>query len=161
MIHLDECLYIGNTGDVMQVDRTYNLLDVAQDLQCVLGWNTNGIEFMQVGLIDGPGNPPAAYVAAAGALSVLMGRARARPASDEGWVQRRTLVFDHEGGRALVVAIIYLNVVYRRDLPAPEVWDWWLGMLQERVDMGLPVPHPAHREAFDRIDWCALEKVIG
>jgi len=90
---------------------------------------------MQVGLIDGPGNPIAAYHAAVLALATLIKRGRA-------------LVYCHTGGRSLAVAVMYLNCSahWRK-------WEDWMQLLNERIEVDLPVPHDAHRAAFDKINW--------
>ena len=146
MIPLTDRLYIGDSGDEERADlaslRIGAVLNVAQDLQGTRGWKC-GVEYMQVGLIDGPGNPPAAYYSAVLALTALLNRSR-------------VLVCCHTGGRALAVAIMYLNANAQS-----QDWERWLEILRERVDVGLPVPHDAHRREFNRMNWRLLARFIG
>ena len=144
MIQLGERLWIGDSDDERHADLDEvgvgAVLNVAQDLHGVRGW-MNGVEYAQVGLIDGPGNPPSAYYAAVAALGTLVRR----------W---RTLVVCHTGSRALAVALMYLNVHPRRG------WDDLLALVRERVDGELPVPHEAHRAAFDKLNWRVLVSAL-
>lgn len=118
------------------------ILNAAQDLQSVIGWD-NGIEYMQVGLIDGPGNPTSSYYAAVLALATLLKR------------HKNVLVCCHEGGRSLAVALMYLQTTY------PHGWDRWVAKLCEQSDINLPKPHNAHKEAFEKINWLLLKNAIG
>ena len=145
MIKVAENVWIGNSHDESQSNlqalKITGVLNVAQDLHSTRGW-LHGIEYCQVGLIDGPGNLLSAYCAAALALDVL---ARRRP----------TLVCCHSAGRSLAVAIMYLNLVTYRG------WDEWLEILHERIDCPLPQVHSAHKEAFGKINWKSLGKDMG
>jgi len=145
MIQLARNIWIGDSTD----ERSANLspfgidaiLNVAHDLQATRGW-THKIEYMQVGLIDGPGNPLAAYHAAVLALAALI-------------EHRRVLICCHTGGRSLAVALMYLH------LSNACSWEEWLTILYERIEEGvLPVVHRAHREAFDRINWRYLANIV-
>ena len=96
MIHLGNDLWIGNAEEkIAEIHAAgiRSLLNVAQDLRGVCGWPD--IEYMQVGLIDGPGNPPSAYYAAVGALSALLHRGS-------------VMVFCHGGGRSTAVSVMYV-----------------------------------------------------
>ena len=143
MIQLTSKLWVGSSKDELMVGatRVRCSLNVAQDLKSNWGW-PDGMDHMQVGLIDGPGNLLAAYGAAVLALAGLQDRGG-------------TLVFCHTGGRAMAVALMYLN------LQAGRTWDDWLGILKERLDAGLPSVHAAHVEAFGRINWKALGKLVA
>lgn len=140
MIRLTENLLIGDSADESHAILSGKdaILNVAQDLQCTRGW-TDGIEYMQVGLIDGPGNPMSAYYSAVFALHTLLSRARGS-----------VLVCCHTGGRAMAVIMMYLQSTAKRS------WDDWLNLLHERVEWELPTPHNAHKEAFDKMDLNSL-----
>ena len=143
MIRLTDTLWIGNSADEQHgdfyVQNINAVLNVARDLQGTRGW-MEGIEYMQVGLVDGPGNPLGMYHAAILAVTALCNRGR-------------TLMYDHTGGRALAIAIMYLNTQSRHG------WDGWLAILRERVDTELPELHEAHRAAFNKLNWRFLEGV--
>jgi hypothetical protein len=143
MIKLTDNLWIGDSADEVYADLVDigAVLNVAQDLQGTRGW-MDGVEYMQVGLIDGPGNVPAAYHAAVLALAALLKR-------------NRTLVCCHTGGRALAVSLMWLHLTSGRG------WDSWLAILCERVEGELPIPHEAHKEAFNRMNWRLLSSVLG
>ena len=140
MIRLADNLWIGDSGDEGYADLealgVRAVLNVAHDLQGTRGC-LFGIEYMQVGLIDGPGNPSSAYYAAVMALVTLLRRGK-------------VMVCCHTGGRSLAVALLYLNLTARRG------WDGWLELLSERVDAELPIPHEAHKTAFNKINWRLL-----
>lgn len=142
MIRLSDTLWIGDSSvgqRELWSSRIGAALNVAQDLRADIGWPD--VEYMQVGLIDGPGNPLGAYYSAVLALDSLL-------------LRRNTLVFCHTGSRSMAVGAIYLNA------KAGLKWDELIALLRERVDGDLPSPHKAHREAFDRIDWKLLEKIL-
>lgn len=143
MIRIMDKLWVGGANDwgnakVLGIEA---MLNVAQDLRGHVGWPE--VEYMQVGLIDGPGNPTVAYCAAVTALDVLLRH-------------HKTLVCCHGGSRSVAVALMYLEAkVGKRG------WGGWLDLLRERVEIDLPMPHDAHRSAFDKIDWQALRKLLG
>jgi len=145
MIRLTDTLWIGDSTD----EQTANLgiagigaiLNVAQDLQATRGWK-NGVEYMQVGLIDGPGNPLTAYYAAVLALTSILNNGS-------------VLVCCHTGGRALAVAMMYLNATVDRS------WNDWLRLLSERTDVELESPNDAHKEAFECVNWRWLVRMVG
>lgn len=145
MIQVDAGLWVGDSHDGDRADESDvsfgAVLCVAQDLEGLVGWGL-GIEYMQVGLIDGPGNVMAAYHAAVLALVVLMRR------------HEVVLVYCHTGGRALAVAIMYLCLTGWRG------WGWWENALRENND-DLPQVHEAHRAAFDKINWRLLNNAMG
>lgn len=143
MIRLADNLWIGlaneRVSDIKNSD-IEAILNVAQDLQCVYGWPD--VEYMQIGLIDGPGNPATAYYAAVTALATLLKR-------------KRTLVLCHGGSRSLAVVMMYLCVL------GEVKWDIRLDILKERINTDLPTMHPIHREMFDSIDWRPIKNIIG
>lgn len=115
-------------GDVEAV------LNVAQDLHSTRGWFC-GVEAAHVGLIDGPGNEPAAYYAAVLALHMLLKR-------------HNVLVCCHSGGRALAVAVMYMQAMWVR-----RGWDEWVTVLTERIGTDLPLVNEVHRRAFEDLRW--------
>lgn len=140
MIKLNENIWIGDSTDEKsaQVDA---VLNVAHDLRPTREWG-NGIEYMHVGIIDGPGNPLTAYYSAVLALHTLRRR------------HHRVMVCCHDGGRSIAVAIMYMNSISRCG------WDTCTSIMKERLDTDLPIPHVAHMFAFDRINWKSLDKLI-
>lgn len=116
------------------------ILNVAYDLKGIHGWP--GIEYTQVGLIDGPGNAIESYYAAILALSGLLRR------------HPKVIVYDHSGGRAMVVTIMYLNLTY-----SCLCWDAWISLMQERVEIDLPSVNLAHIESFGKINWTLLREL--
>lgn len=142
MTQLTDNIWIGDSSvswrDV-RASKIDGVLNVAQDLRGIMGWPD--VEYMQVGLIDGPGNPATSYCAAALALSALIGR------------HKRILVCCHTGSRSMAVVMMYLNIA------AGHSWDGLLALLRERVDADLPIPNAAHRAAFDGMDWRLLASI--
>ena len=53
----------------------------------------------------------------------------------------------------MAVAMMYLNIA------ASHSWDGLLALLRERVDADLPVPHVAHMDAFNNMDWRMLASI--
>ena len=145
MIRITGRLWIGDSADESVAyyasEKIEGVLNVAQDLQPTCGWS-RGLDYMHVGLIDGPGNSPAAYHAAVLALVALLRRCR-------------TLVCCHTGGRSLTVALMYLHLTGGRG------WDGNLDVLRERVDGEFPAPHEVHRAAFDGMNWRLLASCLG
>ncbi len=135
-----ENLWLGGAvGHNIAAAKITGVLNVAQDLRGYVGWPE--VDYMQVGLVDGPGNPIAAYCSAVLALETLLRRAR-------------TLICCHSGSRSMAVVLMYLNAAYGGG------WDGCLVRLNERVDMALPVPHAAHRAAFDKVNWKLLSTLL-
>src|SRR4051812_26384297 len=101
MIPLTRGIWIGDGADEAYGDLcsagVKAILNVAQDLPSTRGWR-QGIEYMHVGLIDGPGNPTTAYYAAVLALATLLKRSH-------------TVVCCHSGSRSMAVVLMYLSVV--------------------------------------------------
>ena len=143
MIRLTDNLWVGNSADGTNLEAISvgAVLNVAHDLLGEVGWPK--VEYMQVGLVDGPGNPQSAYYSAVLALHSLLKR-------------HRTLVCCHTGGRSVAVAIMYLELC-----ESTRGWNGWLELLCERVCIEVPIPHPAHREAFDKMNWRSMSKLIG
>jgi len=137
-------LWVGDSNDERYADlataRVLGVLNVAHDMQCSRGWEY-GLEYMQVGLVDGPGNSLVTYRAAILALVSMLER-------------HTVLVCCHTGGRAMAVALMYAR------LTSDWGWDEPLQFLRERVDEKIPAPHEAHRTAFDAIDWPNLRKMV-
>lgn len=142
MIQLTDTLFVGSSRDEKHADLAAtgitNTLNVAQDLEGTRGWS-RGVESMQVGLIDGPGNTMAAYHAAVLALAALQKRGK-------------TLIYCHTGGRSLAVAMMYINLTGRIG------WDTLLDLFRER-EIDLPALHEAHAIAFSKINFGLLEKL--
>lgn len=153
MIKLTDKLWIGDSTDGERVNSAYvrfdSVLNVAQDLQKSVSRRRHGIEYAQVGLIDGPGNLPAAYCAAVMTLFMLLERGSC-------------LVYCHSGGRSLAVAVMYL--VLRRGKTSNHStflnhwlpWDQMIEELRGRVG-NLPDVHSAHKEACDKLPFSLLE----
>lgn len=137
MISLTDNLWIGNSEDNAGALDVGGMLNVAQDLRSSnCGWPD--IEYMQIGLIDGPGNPISAYHSAVLALITLLSR------------YNKVLIYCHTGGRSLAVSLIYFNLVFGRG------WDAWLLQLQNKIGISLPIPHEAHRQAYNKMNWRLL-----
>ena len=144
MIRLTDDIWIGDSADEQVADVESSsilaILNVAQDMHSTRGWR-DGVESAHAGLIDGPGNTLSAYYAAVLMLHSLVER-------------RRVLVCCHSGGRALAVTAMYMNLTADRD------WDELISVLRERVDPELPEVNPAHRGAFDEMNWGLLRGMI-
>lgn len=151
MFKVAENIWIGEGKDeqktlryVKQSGTVDCVLVVAQDMTPSYGWE-DGVEYMQVGLIDGPGNPLAAYHAAVLSLAAMLRRGR-------------VLVCCHDGGRSLAVAIMYLYLT-----GAGPSWDEALERLWGADgcrDRDVPRPHDAHRKAFFLMDWGMMKRVL-
>lgn len=166
MIQLTDRVWVGNSTDQETVEFSARIaaatgtkkfigavLNVAHDLEGLVGWK-NGIEYAQVGLIDGPGNPPAAYCAAILTLVTLLDR------------HAQVLVCDHDGVRSVVVAVVYAILKAGRVGERPSsphywrTWDSMVGELSESLGVKLPSPHPSHLEAVERVPYGLLERLI-
>jgi hypothetical protein len=160
VIQLTDNLWIGGSDSAYAralIARNIGaVLCVAQDLRGCVGWPE--VEFAQVGLVDGPGNEVADYCAAILALVALVRRYDA------------VLVVDHDGGRALAVSLIYLNLTLGQYRAHPLAWSHWMtwderltatrGQMPMHYPGILPEVHPAHREAFARIPFGVLEALL-
>lgn len=144
MIRLADKLWIGDSTDEIEADlsvlRIKAILNVAQDLQPTRGW-AHGIEYAHVGLIDGPGNVISAYYGAVATLTSLLTR-------------HNVMVCCHTYSRSMAVSLMYLNATSNRG------WDEWLCIIEERISVRLPIPNDFHREAFGKMDWVFLKKLV-
>lgn len=138
------------------------VLCVAQDMTQVRCWD-DGVEAMKVGLIDGPGNDVSAYCAAVLALHTLLAR-------------HSVLICCHTGSRSVVVAAMYLHLIGWFGLDAktptlmfdrftvPSTLGKRLATIEKdviySVEKWMPTVHKAHSEAFDKMPWRAIIKVI-
>lgn len=141
MIKLADRVWIGQHNSFLNAGAVGvgALLNVAQDLCGLCGWPV--FEYAQVGLIDGPGNPPSAYVAAVLTLAAL--------------VERRTvLVYCHGGSRSVAVVAAYTCMQSGRD------WGDVMELLRERADVDLPLVNPAHHEAIRGINWYSIKAIM-
>lgn len=101
------------------------------------------VEYVQIGLIDGPGNTPANYHAALLKLCSLI------------QADKQVMVHDHDAGsRTVAVVIMALHAMYRRG------WDYWLDVIRDKMGNIELTPHPEHRRAFNRINWRLISSVI-
>lgn len=142
MIKIADKIWIGDSRDAERLgapDCTA-VLNVAHDLSLKGGWPD--VEYMQVGLIDGPGNRLPAYCAAVLALASLAAK-------------HRVMVCCHTMSRSLAVVVMYHNACFNRG------WEEWMQLLCERADWPLPEPATAHKEAFERIDWKQLNVMVS
>lgn len=145
MIHMIDNIWIGDSSALRNVPplQITTVLNVASDL-----YNENNmadVEYMQVGLIDGPGNSMSLYYSAILALAAIVKK------------NVKVLVCCHSCTRSLAVVIMYLNSVGES---FDNNWDSVFQMLQERVDIDLPVPNEVHKEAFNKINWDLLKKLV-
>lgn len=145
MIKVADCIWIGNSADEARADLSKPesvgaILNVARDLECTRGCSSN-IDYNQVGLLDGPGNPLSSYVAAVMTLASLIRR------------DHRVLICCHTGMRSLAVVLMYLSMMTGRS------WDDLLNLIRERVDHPISPPHPAHAAAHAKIDWKMVGKI--
>ncbi len=140
MIKLTDYLWVGDSVDEMTAEVDV-ILNVARNLKPTRGWPK--IEYVHVGLVDGPGNMPCAYRAAIFELASMMHRGK------------RVLICCHEGrSRSLAVAIMYLATL------TDHTWDEQVEILQERIEGDLPIPHSAHRAAFLNMNRRVLLNVM-
>lgn len=154
MTPLTDRIAIGDHYDEMYEYRKpqqIGILNVACDLP--RRQSSSVIEYMHVGLIDGPGNTIAVYCAAILALDVLLNR------------RKYVLICCHGSSRPLAVAVMYLTlkggkVTERTFLHHWRTWDEVLEGLRKSTEMELPEPHGAHKEAADKIPYGLLEQLL-
>lgn len=161
MIKINDNIWIGTSDNANWTDLDAlgisAVLNVARDLKIKRNWG--GVEYTQVGLLDGPGNRLSAYYAAILVLHCLI---RDRIDLEK---ESKVMVFDHDGSRALVVVVMYLNLIYPSGTATSWIggigWDGWIRKLERRVAPDLlPRPHEVHKEVFDEIDWQLLSELI-
>lgn len=166
MIRLTDELWIGVSNDAYlekreQIVKACNnlksvgvtaILNVAHDLRCSLGWPD--FECAQVGIVDGPGNEISGYCAAILALVSLRRK------------HDKVIIYDHDGGRSLAIALMYLNLVSGKQQPVSMFLGRWLTWgerlltVDDSVRSLLPKVHPAHIEAFTKIPYGLLEALL-
>lgn len=148
MIEVYKNLWIGDSEDEKWIVRHRPPIDcvlvTAHDMVPTNDWKDK-IEYMHVGIVDGPGNTLAIYHAAVLALSAL---ARRR----EGC---KVLVCDHSGGRSLAVAVMYLYL-----LGEGPSWDEAIDRVRA-TGKKVPAVHDVHREAFFEMDWSMITRVLS
>lgn len=150
MIQVDDGLWVGGSTAPKNVGavKAGAVLNVAQDLIPPI---LLPVEYAQVGLVDGPGNEVSGYCAAVLCLKSLVDR------------HDCVVVYDHDGGRAFAVALMYLNLKDGQQRPNPLAWSYWptwrekLAVVSERTAGVLPAVNMAHIEAFDKVPWGLLE----
>lgn len=159
MIQITDRIWVGDSDDAIHSDLSVNkitaILNVAQDLQVEgQGWG-EGIEYAQVGLIDGPGNIQSIYCAAVLTLHTLVGR------------HKHMLVACHDGGRSLAVVLMYLILKKGKTSEHPTIlnhWTTWDNMLLDLYKLGkhtqLPSVNDSHKEAFDKLPLSLLESLL-
>lgn len=157
MIQLTDSLWIGDSDDgyvFASSEVVGGVLNVAEDLRGECGWPD--VEYAQVGLVDGPGNEITSYCAAILTLAALLRR------------HQVVVVYDHDGGRALAVCMMYLNLVGGKYRPHTTAWSHWLTwkerlahvMTDVRANEVLPQVHTAHKEVFTKIPYGVLEVLL-
>ena len=140
-------MWIGDSRDALDADLVGNgisvVLNCAADLN-VERWNfVSGVEYVQIGLIDGPGNTMAEYHATTLKLCGIIKSGRG------------VLIHGHDAGAiTTAVAIMALHALYRRG------WDYWLNVIRELLETPDMSPHPEHRRAFNRINWRLVSAVM-
>ena len=158
MIKVTDNIFIGDSKDESRCNldawEIGAVLNVAHDLPRTHPFNSE-LEYMQVGLMDGPGNALRNYSAAVLALATLVDR------------REHVLVCCHDGGsRAVAVVTIYLILKAGKVSNHPTFlnywapWDKMLDKLRRDARYPLPEPHRAHREAFDKLPLGVLEMLL-
>lgn len=148
MTEITKNLWLGNSKDATDADlkkaKINAIFNVANDLQGRRGW-TDGITYSQCGLVDGPGNSPAAYHAAILQLAALI---------DNG---KSVLVHGHMGySRSAFIVICHMHIHHGR-----LGFDHWRNFIAGKHHLPDGMPHPAHRSAFDRLNWRLMAAVLG
>ncbi len=160
MIELEGGIYLGDSSDgswhkmsTIYRNKVNAVLNVAHDLHGMLGC-THNIEYAQVGLVDGPGNPISAYCAAVLTLTTLLNR------------HKKVMVYCHDGGRSVAVVAMYRILKEGRVSGGPSMphcWKIWgsvIDKLNEEAETVLPEPHAAHMEAADKLPYGILERLV-
>lgn len=155
LIKITNNLWIGNSDDEKNATHrdifgrvTKNTFDsiilVARDMVAKNDWE-DGVEYMQIGLNDGPGNFLAIYHSAVLALAALLKRK-----------ENKVLVCCHDGGRSLAIVIMYMYLM--NECPS---WDECIERLKEKEkDKELPIIHESHKKAFFMMDWGMMKRVL-
>lgn len=157
MIQLSTGLWVGTHDDErspnVEAVKIKAVLNVAQDMAGNRHWPD--MEYTQVGLVDGPGNLVCAYISALLCTVNLIER------------HGRILIYDHDGTRAIVVGMCYLNLTQGQHRNSPTSWGYWptfdqrWDIILKRKDVVVGgKPDKAHIEAFDRIPWGLLTALI-
>ena len=158
MTRIDEKVWVGDSDDGHLKDNPEfsAVLNVAHDLEGVLSWPE--VEYMQVGLVDGPGNEVITYCAAIVALVALTQK------------HDKILMYDHNGGRALAVALMYLTVLEGKIVKRvgnPTLfphrrrgWEEHIFDLRTKHTGKLPDSNAAHVAAFYKIPYDILEVLL-
>jgi hypothetical protein len=142
VIVINDKLIVGSSFDEHNA-KVDAILNVAKDLLPTRDWGA-GIEYVHIGLVDGPGNLPEYYYAAVMALFGLLKN------------DRKVLVCCHDGfGRSMAVVVMYLNATNGMG------WDTLLSMIQEGCEDGIPKPRAEHKKAFENMNWRLLAKVVN
>lgn len=154
MIQITDNIWIGDSDDQYKLLKSEGgptaAMNVAQDLHGIVGWGY-GVEYAQVGLVDGPGNLGCAYAAALLTLCALLDR------------HEQVLVYCHDGGRAMAVVVMHLILKRGKVSAHPTFLNHWAAWgkmveeLQRKLDRVLPEPHDAHREAFEKLPLSLIE----
>jgi len=110
---------------------------------------SRGVKYIHMGLINGPGNEVIDYCAVVLFLKGMMQR------------YKSVLVYDHDGGLALVVGAMYTNLVEGQQRLTPSTWSHWLTWDECVADYSalsckLPKVHEVHIEIFNRMPWGVL-----
>lgn len=174
MIRLTDNIWIGDSVDVYDqglLHRSYGdhddevnsrvdnaeiqaVLNVAQDMNLhMVGWPD--VEYMHVGLVDGPGNPRGIYIAAVLALATLLG------------CYERVLVCCHGGrSRSLAVVLLYLILKGGKNSDHPTFLNYWkpwrrvIQELRESTGKDLPWPNTAHTDVIEKLPLALIEGLL-
>ncbi len=156
MIHINDNIIVGKWEDVSHVvdNDIEGVLCVAQDMNIGSKW-VKGVEYAQVGLVDGPGNTIAGYSSAVLTLATLLAR------------HKKVMVCCHDGAsRSIAVAVMYLILKTGKVSTHPtffNYWKTWDKMICEIYEKPGPTflkVHLAHREACDRMPFGILEELV-
>lgn len=137
-------IWLGSSADAANLEGDIDaVLNCAFDLANPNQWSR--VLLAQCGLMDGPGNPLAAYYSAVTQLANLVN------------LGRKILVHCHQGeSRSVAVVLCYLNAL---DLER-QGWDYWLYQVRQRHPIPEGKPLPAHRDAFHAMDWLTMHSLV-
>lgn len=151
-------LIVGNSDDEQDdalfiIHKVGAVLNVARDMDATRLCEDE-IETAQVGLIDGPGNEITAYCAAVLTLCDLLKR-------------HNVLICCHTGNsRSVVVAMMYLCLTeskrpqYQTLMSCWTTWDTMLTRVRIQAEDPNINPHPAHRDAYEKIPYGVLSAFL-